>query len=356
MESAPFAKSIATTPVGRDWTVELITLLAIAVYGVNYYLGRQKVKAVLLSLSDAILPVLNKQFSDVGSKEADQAPYEGFKGLSLTEHRAWATGRRGAFGLLVQLDLAQKQDLLAILISMFTTRMRDRITVEIPLEVRDSGKSFILAAYPVGSRKDIAEQEKDVSLLKGGAVVPGASFGLPGVEFLTEHKDIVTSLLGENSEKPTALLKALQALPKEGFFMHITDSAVDGQCSSVVAKLSPKVLRVQLSLPEDPEKAGVAASALVEALCDTIDTLAFYQLSKDAEKRVAARYADIEAAKAKIEREKLEQLRKMEREKAKIAEAEALKKLPAAERKKIEEKERKRMEKKMMTKGRIVSR
>lgn len=189
---------IANVPLNaRTWDKyfsEILALTGILVYLLNFIHGKFKNSYLATSWLSSHLEYLKSQFELVGDDGIEKDVQSSFQLNKETEHlyNLWCSGRASVNGLLVELKLMKRQDLISI-ISNYIVPTRDQVILSIELDTLDS---FVFAC---GNKKTVAKIQKnleDMTLYCNDKMKSGEKFGLPEtMGLVSEHGEVINSVL-----------------------------------------------------------------------------------------------------------------------------------------------------------------
>lgn len=142
-----------------SYQVEAVVLAILAIYLVNYVIGRGTNQNLAYNWFMAHKDFLEQQFAVVGDDGISEQPSEGNLQRDIDcSFSIWCSGRVGVSGLLIQLKTIKRQDLLSRIIGLFSPS-QDKITFKFDLDAGETD-SFVFA---VGQRKQILKQQKELA-------------------------------------------------------------------------------------------------------------------------------------------------------------------------------------------------
>lgn len=131
----------------QSYWVELLFIAGLLVYFVNYAMGKNKNIKIANSWLLAHKSFLEDNFAlvgDDGKKETDLSE----TGLMLKESDSiftlWCSGRVCCEGMLVELKLIKRQDLLSLTMGILNAKIQDQVVVKAEIS-KDSMDSFVFA-------------------------------------------------------------------------------------------------------------------------------------------------------------------------------------------------------------------
>lgn len=131
----------------------------ILIYLINYLVGKSKNHTVAYNWFVTNQKSLEQQFSLVGDDGTTQEPSGGHL-IKETDfsYSVWCTGRAGCKGMLTQLKLQKRQDLLASLNNVFRPKL-DRVVHRVDLD-QGGMDSFVLI---FGQQKSVVKVVKEMA-------------------------------------------------------------------------------------------------------------------------------------------------------------------------------------------------
>lgn len=158
--------TIAKVPMHfRKWDsywIELLFLLGLMIYFANYAMGKNKNVKIANAWLSAHKSFLEENFAlvgDDGKKETDLSE----TGLMIKESDSvftlWCSGRVCCEGMLVELKLIKRQDLLALTMGILSSKTQDQVVIKTEIS-KDSMDSFVFA---VCTKKSATKMFKDLA-------------------------------------------------------------------------------------------------------------------------------------------------------------------------------------------------
>lgn len=140
-----------------SYQVEAVALVVIILYLVNYIYGKSRNHTIAYNWFLANREHLENQFSLVGDDGTSQEPTGGHL-MKETDYSysVWCSGKSGCHGMLTQIKLIKRQDLLGFTANFFRPKS-DRVIHKIDFE-RGEMDSFVLI---FGNRKSVQRAVKD---------------------------------------------------------------------------------------------------------------------------------------------------------------------------------------------------
>ncbi|CAD5221494.1 unnamed protein product [Bursaphelenchus xylophilus] len=158
-----------------SYQVEAVALVIVFIYAVNFLLGKSKNQALANKWYADSAITLRQQFSLVGDDGTSQEPIGGSL-IKDTEYSysLWCSGRAGVKGMLSQLKLVKRQDLVGLVLNCFSPRA-DRIVHRIDLDPQEMD-TFVMV---LGLKKSIIRLVKEYPDLSTFAVERKPQIPLP---------------------------------------------------------------------------------------------------------------------------------------------------------------------------------
>uniref|UniRef100_A0A915M7N5 PAT complex subunit CCDC47 n=1 Tax=Meloidogyne javanica TaxID=6303 RepID=A0A915M7N5_MELJA len=141
-----------------SYQIESIALFVIIIYVINYLYGKTKNYSIALKWFSDNREKLEQQFALVGDDGTSTEEMEGHL-IRETEfsYTVWSTGRTGCKGMLTQIKLRKRQDLLGILLNIIRPQL-DRVVHKIDMDPNEMD-SFVLI---FGQRKSVLRAVKEM--------------------------------------------------------------------------------------------------------------------------------------------------------------------------------------------------
>lgn len=167
----------------HSYWVELIFVSGLVVYFINYTIGKGKNVNICTQWIAAHRSFLEENFAlvgDDGKKESDSQPF-GFIKESDSIYTLWCSGRNLVEGMLIELKLIKRQDLLSITMGL-VKKVQDQVQIKVELSegVMDS---FVMA---ICNKKSVGRMFKEITDLKQYCVnvtKPDEKYNLPSTGF-----------------------------------------------------------------------------------------------------------------------------------------------------------------------------
>jgi len=329
----------------QTYEMEMIAISAAMVYLVVFLWGSRRNKAIAEEFLTTMRPWLAKQFAEVGVS-ADEGSQ--LTKVSANEYRLFSTGRRNCEGMLVTLQLAPRQDLIAFLVSfVLPSWWLDNVLVEFPLA---DMQPFVFAALPVRTAKAEHRDAPDLVDLAAPVSKPCSVTGVKAkpsqvssFAFVTDCPEVLSTLLTSKLVQvmeqhgpvpPPAARKEDKAASKRSGLLksvYMSDCALMAPVQSIA--LSNYMMRFNMKLPAPGSKAvgsddatmnfGQSISQLTplfDAAAHLVDVVSRLRLSKKAmntsrslrKELSAGQDAEAEAERAEFAREAKEEAARAE--------------------------------------------
>jgi hypothetical protein len=185
----------------RRWDaywVEILFIAGLCVYFVNYAMGKNKNVKIAEKFLLAHRSFLEENFAlvgDDGKKETESSETALMMKESDSVFTLWCSGRVCVEGMLVELKLIKRQDLLSLTMGMLSAKTQDQVVMKTEIS-RDSMDSFVMA---VCSKKSASKMFKDLTDLKQYCVSvakPDEKYNIPaGFSLLSEIAEASAAIL-----------------------------------------------------------------------------------------------------------------------------------------------------------------
>ncbi|XP_067936612.1 PAT complex subunit CCDC47-like [Watersipora subatra] len=234
-EKLTFAK--VPPSLRRNWGTyyfELALIIGMLIYFLSFLLGRSKNSTLAQAWYKANKERLEREFSIVGDDGTSKEPTSGVL-MKESDHSyvMWCSGRIGVEGMLVQLRMVKRQDLINFLQRMVKP-VSDQIVIRVTME-KDDMDNYVLCLAQKKSASRLHKDMNDLSLYIEGKK-KAEDYGLP-----SSYQ--VLSEIGEASKAFISDQKVLSFIQwNEGVleYMHITDQYSGEKPSEDDAKKVPE--------------------------------------------------------------------------------------------------------------------
>ena len=207
----------------RRWDaywVEILFIAGLCVYFVNYAMGKNKNVKIAEKFLLAHRSFLEDNFAlvgDDGKKESETSETAMMIKESDSIFTLWCSGRVCVEGMLVELKLIKRQDLLSLAMGMLSSKTQDQVVMKTEIS-KDSMDSFVMA---VCSKKAGAKMFKDLTDIKQFCVSVAKAdekYNLPtGFTLLSEIAEASSAIL---DTKVVAMLNKYSSIIDS---IHISD-------------------------------------------------------------------------------------------------------------------------------------
>ncbi|CAI2348785.1 unnamed protein product [Caenorhabditis sp. 36 PRJEB53466] len=180
-----------------SYQVEGVVVLIIAIYLLNYLIGKTTNSSIAHTVFEMCRPALEEQFSvvgDDGTTELDKLE-SGLKRDTDSTFSAWCTGRVNVNSLYLQMKMVKRQDLVSRVIDLFEPTI-DRMSIKCSLESSPDCDPLIFA---VGEKKIATKQFKemlDLNSFVSERKQTAQQFNLPASwQLYADQNEVVFSIL-----------------------------------------------------------------------------------------------------------------------------------------------------------------
>jgi len=263
--------------------LELLTLVGIFVYAANFFTGKNKNSKLATSWFKAHKPVLEQHFSIVGDDGMSTEPQSGvLVKESESVYTLWCTGRQYCEGMLVELRLLKRHDLVSVMSQLLRPKSEViKVTVYMDEEDMDN---FVFALLPKKQASKYQKELQDLSFFCGEKK-SAERFGLPDYCILSEIGEVADFVLS------TQICNILKKYENCFESLHFSDQFVGPKKDEVEeegsAKLRKpkKVLLFEFKIPGTGRTKASdmgATEPLVKMVLFLIDRIKAFKLSQQA--------------------------------------------------------------------------
>ncbi|KJH52472.1 hypothetical protein DICVIV_01318 [Dictyocaulus viviparus] len=283
-----------------SYQVEALILAVIAVYLLNYVIGRNTNQSIALQWFDNIRGLLEQQFALVGDDGLNSSAENSVAVQRETDcsYVVWCSGRVGVNGMLIQIKTMKRQDLLSRIMAIFSPQ-KDRITLKLEL---DQGEldPFVMA---FGQKKAVVKQYKEMLDLSTFTIEKKntSQFGLPARQLASFTFSFV--LYAEQSEAMYAVFEPgvvalLRKYEKAIEYVHISDqySGPKPPEGETYTRLPDVVRLVQFSLNLHEWRNKEAQAEILHLIFYLVDKIRKFRMSKEAKLKANKRRREVEEA------------------------------------------------------------
>uniref|UniRef100_A0A251RY58 DUF1682 family protein n=1 Tax=Helianthus annuus TaxID=4232 RepID=A0A251RY58_HELAN len=341
-EAAP-APAPAKKNIG-SYAVEIICVLILVLYGVNYFIGKNENETLALAWAEKFATpasIFDKNFSLLGVGEGEDSPLLLKEGQNV--FKFYASGRRFCQGVLGTMELKSRHDLMAKVYNMVVP-CKDEMTFEVYMN-DDAMDHVVFALAKKKVVKGMLKEVRDLQRFGSLMAVPGnRKWVADELSVVTESKEVAGDLITEAVldqllfddilDFLTRLVimvfgeKAFEKFGKLFISMHFSDQHNSSH---------RRVLIFKFALPAADHMADI--TRLVALIPYYIDFIGRYKLSSQARTQNFSRaklaqevYKELQYARQEaIQRKKAEKKKMMEEAESKLN-AEALRKKETKER------------------------
>lgn len=146
-----------------SYWVELLFIAGLVVYFVNYAMGKNKNIKIANSWLSAHKQLLEENFALVGDDSKKDADMSQPVGMMMKESDSvftlWCSGRVCCEGMLIELKLIKRQDLLALAMGILNSKTQDQVVVKAEIS-KDSMDTFVFA---VCNKRSASKMHKELT-------------------------------------------------------------------------------------------------------------------------------------------------------------------------------------------------
>jgi len=263
--------------------LELLTLVGIFVYAANFFTGKNKNSKLATSWFKAHKPVLEQHFSIVGDDGMSTEPQSGvLVKESESVYTLWCTGRQYCEGMLVELRLLKRHDLVSVMSQLLRPKSEIiKVTVYMDEEDMDN---FVFALLPKKQASKYQKELQDLSFFCGEKK-SAERFGLPDYCILSEIGEVADFVLS------TQICNIMKKYENCFESLHFSDQFVGPKKDEIEeegsAKLRKpkKVLLFEFKIPGSGRTKASdmgATEPLVKMVLFLIDRIKAFKLSQQA--------------------------------------------------------------------------
>ncbi|XP_032241135.1 PAT complex subunit CCDC47 isoform X2 [Nematostella vectensis] len=180
--------------------VEILTLAGLAAYALNFFAGRTKNSKLATAWLKSHKELLESNFHIVGDDGQAEEPQQGIMVKeSESLYSLWCTGRTGCNGMLVELKLQKRHDLVNVM-SYLVKPVKDSITVTVHMTDEEMD-NFVFAIVPKKTVSKMQKELQDLSFFCPDKK-SGAKYDLPAsLVILSESNEVANTLLTQQVTK-----------------------------------------------------------------------------------------------------------------------------------------------------------
>jgi len=313
----------------QTYSIELLAFLFIAVYSLNFWVGRSKNNGLAVSSLRKINSILKEQFSEIGSYNPPRD--DSLIKESNSRYLLYCSGRRNCNGLLVTINLQRRHDLFYVLMRYFKFSLeQDSITIEISMSSSDYKEPLLFCVVERAQENELLESMEDV---KNHTNVYKCS-KIPSDFHLRMEVPEMEGLVLD-----TLVAKTIQEHSKHISYIHISDLAEQDK------ELGNRLLRFQIKIDESLDNSE-ALSRLTLMSCYLVDLISGLKLHAQTKKIIESKRLRVKEALFKASHKEREEASQRLKEEKLQKELESRQGLSKAAIMKREEKLRRRQMKK----------
>ncbi|XP_031568494.1 coiled-coil domain-containing protein 47-like isoform X2 [Actinia tenebrosa] len=297
---------------------EILTLAGLVAYALNFFAGRNKNSKLATAWFKSNKELLENNFHIVGDDGSADEPQQGILVKeSESLYTLWCTGRVGCNGLLVELKLQKRHDLVNVM-SHLVKPVRDTITITVHMTDEEMD-NFVLAVVP---KKMATKMQKE--LLDLNFFCPdkrsGNKYDLPSsLVILTESTEAANILLSQQVSK---MINTYEDMFESMIFsdQYVGPKQEDDDQGNAKPVKPKKVLifnfKVGNSKGNTKAQDMVKLEPMTRLVLFCIDRVRRFKLGKDAKARAEKNRRDLEESILKqnhAQRQEAAQLRREEK-------------------------------------------
>ncbi|XP_054265578.1 PAT complex subunit CCDC47 isoform X1 [Macrosteles quadrilineatus] len=301
--------------------LEMLMITGLIVYFLNFFAGRTKNYKLANAWYTTHKSLLEENFSLVGDDGRVENEAGGLMKDSDSQYTLWCSGRTCCEGMLVELKLIKRQDLVAV-IAQLMRPLQDQVHIHVDM-AKDEMDSFV---FCVATKKTAVRLAKDMADVSAYCPErrPGDKFGLPSsLNVLSEISEVSTSIL--DSKVVAALNKYTDLID----YIHFSDqfSGPKQTEETTLVKLPDvkKVLMFGLNIPlkgKTTQEAMDQMKPLMQLIFYCMEKVKRFRLSKEGKNKADKNRLRVEemflktthAARAEAAAARREEKRRQEKE------------------------------------------
>lgn len=275
--------------------MEMLTLMGIIVYAANFFAGKNKNSKLATSWFKAHKVLLEQHFSIVGDDGMSSEPSSGvLVKESESVYTLWCTGRQCCEGMLVELKLLKRHDLVSVMSQMMRP-VSDVVRITIYMDDEDMD-NFVFALVP---KKNASRWQRDLQDLSYfcGDRKSAERYGMQNHVILAETGEVPDYILN------TQICSILKKYEDCFDYLHFSDQFVGPKKDEVEEegglkmKKPKKVLMFEFKVPGKgrtrSEDMG-ATEGLVKMVLFLIDRIKTFRLSQAARAKSDKKRREVE--------------------------------------------------------------
>lgn len=261
-----------------SYWLEMIMLIGLIAYFSNYFVGRNKNSKLANMWLTAHRQLLEDNFAmvgDDGKKETDSSGPVGFVKESESLYALWCSGRTCCEGMLVELKMIKRQDLVSGVIGLIR-KTQDQVQIKVEIS-KDSMDNFVLAIATKKSAARLFKDMTDLSKFCTSVAKPDEKYHIPvGFALLSEIQEAAAAII---DSRLIAMLNKYSSLID---FIHISDQFSGPQDTETTEVKQPETKRMLIVSYFIPEKTDLEdLKPLLQLVLHLVDKLKRFRLSKE---------------------------------------------------------------------------
>ena len=203
----------------ESYYLEMIMIAGVVVYFMNFFTGKAKNQKIANSWFSSHKPILDSNFAlvgDDGNKNMDDIETQLQK---ESEHlfTLWCSGRQCCEGMLVELKLLKRQDLVSVISNMMKPS-HDQVKIRVNMNAEDMDTFVFCLAHKKSAGKLVKEMQDLMTYCPEKRPVQ-EKFGLPNSYFvMSEIPEVSMAMLSDSK-----LLAMLNKYPDAIDSIHFSD-------------------------------------------------------------------------------------------------------------------------------------
>ncbi|XP_028404602.1 coiled-coil domain-containing protein 47-like [Dendronephthya gigantea] len=302
--------------------LEILMIAGLAAYALNFFAGRSKNSKLATAWMKYNRSIMQDNFSIVGDDGSGDEPQQGILVKESESHYSlWCSGRVNCEGLLVELKLLKRHDLVHVLTYMFKPTS-DKMVATVYMSDEDMD-NFVFAIYPKRTAGRMQKELQDLNFFCPERR-PAEKVGLPSTySILSESAEMlsllsvtVTKLITDKSD----LFESLHFSDQYVGYKKNPDEAENPE--EMKPQKARKVLIFTFNLPGKGKTKYTymeMCKPLINLIFHFMDKVKKFKLSKDAKTKSDKKRREMEESfwkQAHASRQEAAQLRREEKQRA----------------------------------------
>jgi len=306
----------------NNYILEMVYLFGIAVYILNYWIGKRKNEAIAAAWAESVAKILMSNFAKVGT----DSPKISVVKESQSLFKVTATGRINCAGLQATLELRKRHDLFSLLLEFFS-KSEDLVIIDIAMN-DDAMEPLVFAVVKRKEERRYKSIYKDVSQF--APAMPFAPLP-PTFTVFSESEELLPAFLSKE------VLSTLANYEAEFVKMHFTD------VSPKTAKYK-KILQFVFRIPNGDMSKLITLTKMALHFIDQVAATQLTKLARQKVDKIRAKATEAVMKETLTQRQELIQQKKIEKKQKELAEIDTL--TPEEQRKREEKNHKKELKKK----------